>query len=182
MTFKERLMQKHPEYISCKWLGECRDCPCDYGYEEESESIKNCITNHGKGCDYCWNREMPEGRKADMKKRFTMNDLKDGNMLKTRAGKIFIWLSDIPRELDYVIANTSDNLKNSNYDEFDIIEVRDSSSFKNVGIKGLFRNYDKMPVIWKEEPVTKDVSLEELNAILKEKFPDVDEFNLPIKE
>lgn len=33
-----------------------------------------------------------------------------------------------------------------------------------------------------EVPVTKDVSLEELNAILKEKFPDIDKFNLPIKE
>lgn len=41
---------------------------------------------------------------------------------------------------------------------------------------------EDVELLWKEinEPVTKDVSLEEINELLKEKYPDVEKFNLPI--
>lgn len=57
MTFKERLQIEHPEKIKEVFAGGCDGCPETYKYE--ISSIKNCGHNGGKGCEYCWNREIP---------------------------------------------------------------------------------------------------------------------------
>lgn len=40
MTFKEKLQQEHPEYVSDRFAGGCEKCPHTYGYEEEDEELK----------------------------------------------------------------------------------------------------------------------------------------------
>ena len=64
MTFKEKLAMEHPERVDILYAGGCSNCPYFYGYETHDESVKNCIRNKGKGCDYCWNREIPESESA----------------------------------------------------------------------------------------------------------------------
>lgn len=59
MTFKEKLQLEHPDKVSEKHNGGM-NCPSDYGYEIPRESGKNCKIVGGKGCEYCWNREIPE--------------------------------------------------------------------------------------------------------------------------
>lgn len=59
MTFREKLQREHPEYVDSKWFGGCKSCPAIYGYEAFCESEKNCVPNGGRGCEYCWNREIP---------------------------------------------------------------------------------------------------------------------------
>lgn len=56
MTFKEKLGKDHPMYVSGAYEGGCKDCPCDYGYEESEPDIcPNCYA--------CWNREIPGAEK-----------------------------------------------------------------------------------------------------------------------
>lgn len=118
------------------------------------------------------------------KVEFSIEDLEDGNMIKTRNGNIFLWLLGRPRSLNYSLDHMKNNLKNGIKEDFDIIEVRDASNLIFTGIKDLFNNYKNLTIIWKEEelPKTKDVSLDEINALLKEKYPDIDKFNLPIEK
>lgn len=60
MTFKEKLKLEHPDAIDNRRAGGCVGCPFDYDYEDVESGAKNCDSAGGKGCDYCWNREIPE--------------------------------------------------------------------------------------------------------------------------
>lgn len=87
MTFKEKLKQVHPNQVSEFYLGGCCGCPYGYGYETEEKSKKNCGANGGKGCKYCWNREMEE----DIKKEFTKEDLEFGMVVRVKVFKRHVW-------------------------------------------------------------------------------------------
>lgn len=181
MTFKEKAMHEHPEMIDESSCGGVKYCPYVYGYEKFDRDLCGKIT-----CIKCWNREMPEERKDDMNKEFTKADLKPGNMCKTRNGEIYMWLNGILycESEGGGLSVTLEDLTNAANEIWDVVQVRNSNINQYNCISDLFNHFEELPIIWerKEEPVTKDISLEELNAILKEKFPDVDEFNLPIKE
>lgn len=252
MTFKERLEIEHPEYANEAYVGGCFDCPHSFGYEKREDSLKNCYSKGGKGCVYCWNREIPvdefkpgdkvrikkdspkngwnmygkmdhwmgkvmtimsidgyyftmkedqcenngsgwtwvaedfervkEGEN-DMKKDFAISDMKDGMLIEHRDGERMLWLNKTGRGINRFSFGYTDELNglfgNPN---LDIMKVGYPSK-EAVTIKDMIE-YGFSEIVWerKEEPVTKDVSLEELNAILKEKFPDVDKFNLPLEE
>lgn len=113
-----------------------------------------------------------------MKKEFTIEDLKDGMLCETRNGEMFFWLNKKPRSIDGYLDYTNGNLKNSCCNEYDIVKV----GYPNKEAKTIneMLHMDFGEIIWQEEPITKDISLEEINALLKEKYPDVEKFNLPI--
>lgn len=52
MTFREKLMQEHPECVCEDFVGGCNGCPEDYGYEPGFD----CAVVH---CHACWDREIP---------------------------------------------------------------------------------------------------------------------------
>lgn len=82
MTFKEKLKQECPENVIEECKGACYMCPYSYGYEAKTKSQENCKRNGGKGCEYCWNREMEEG----MRKEFTKGDLEVGMVIRVSNG------------------------------------------------------------------------------------------------
>ena len=82
MTFKEKLKQEYPENVIEECEGACYMCPYSYEYEAKTKSQENCKRNGGKGCEYCWNREMEEG----MKKEFTKGDLEVGMVIRVSNG------------------------------------------------------------------------------------------------
>lgn len=151
MTFKEKLRQEQPNKINHRYCGGCKNCPDDYGYEKEEESEKNCRSNGGKGCEYCWNREMPETEK----KQFTKADLKDGMIVRYRndderiffCGKFYN-----TEEMNYIEAY-KDNLKISNrVNDLDIMKV-----------------YEGNKLVWEREE-TKKMTHSEIEAALGYKF------------
>lgn len=85
MTFKEKLMQEHPEHVN-GYAGGCDNCPFNYRLEEKEDSMKNCDTNCGKGCEYCWNREMPQ---------FTKRNLETGMVVEYASGEKNLVVGDI---------------------------------------------------------------------------------------
>lgn len=65
MTYKEKLMMDHPDYIDPRLHGNCCGCPSGYGYCSEDENlckIRGVHTGDEKICTECWNREMPAER------------------------------------------------------------------------------------------------------------------------
>lgn len=64
------------------------NCPFTYCLESKLESINNCKYNGGKGCEYCWGREMPEERaEAEASKpAVRMPKLTTGTKLRIIAG------------------------------------------------------------------------------------------------
>lgn len=52
MTFKEKLSIEHPEWVDDWYVGGCKCCPKDYGYE--TLSLFCCQIS----CQECWNREI----------------------------------------------------------------------------------------------------------------------------
>jgi len=58
MTFKQKLMQEHPELVDDKYWGGCYQHPETYGYEDNSDFCG------GHTCKECWGREMPETQAA----------------------------------------------------------------------------------------------------------------------
>lgn len=78
MTFKEKLKIEHPEDISEEYDTGCFGCPYDHDYESVAESSVNCTANGGKGCEYCWNREMENTEvKTKVKKEFDWEEFKN---------------------------------------------------------------------------------------------------------
>lgn len=196
MTFKERLMQDHPEKSGFSENSLIFSCPCKYGYESRKSSLINCLLRNGKGCNYCWNREIPEERKDDMenlKEKMDITTLvqyEDG-----RIGMVFMnhWSEDNKAIFDrdscigYLSDFNEELINASTINERKIIKIKFPSNDCNYRIVKKFfaGEIDPEYIKWdweRKDHITKDVSLEEINAILKEKFPDVDEFNLPIKE
>lgn len=75
MTFKERLKKEHPDRVDNAVEGGCYDCPHAYGYETWAESHENCTdTPYGKGCTYCWDREIPGTEKEEVAEVATDSD------------------------------------------------------------------------------------------------------------
>lgn len=245
MTFKEKLIQEHPEKAELAEFSITIGCPYFYGYESVESSACNCRLGGGNGCVYCWNRKIPEPelkvgdvvrikdglvenrkyggiallpdmnflgtgtiksirgsrnqfydigaftytkemlekveeRRDDMEKEFTKADLKDGMVVEYRDGKRRIVAGEVLYGLDgFTSLKTHCNDLTYSDSDLDIVKVY---AQKAASLNSLFKYPGK--IIWErqEEPTTRDVSLEELNAILKEKYPDIDKFNLPIKE
>ena len=59
MTFKDKLRKDHPEYIHPGYLGGCKGCPVDYGYED-TKPCKTDIRYAGDCGRRCWDREIPK--------------------------------------------------------------------------------------------------------------------------
>ena len=60
MTFREKLMQEHPDRTNDHYFGGCFGCPETFGYEELSVCPPPGIPKYDD-CAACWDREMPEG-------------------------------------------------------------------------------------------------------------------------
>lgn len=114
---------------------------------------------------------------------FHKSDMNNGDMLKVRSGEIYMWLNGKPIYLHNYLSYTRDDLKNAENTNYDVMEVRDSKNYEG-NISDLFDEYESLPVRWvrKEEPTVKEFTMDEINKILKEKFPDVDEFKINTKE
>lgn len=201
MTFKEKLMQEHPGKARLSESSIGIKCPWRYGYESKDKSIENCIRNSGNGCEYCWNREMPEERNDDTKN--LKEKMEITTLVLLRDGRLGLIFKNPFSKDEKGIYNPksngcitflgwyNDDLTCENGRNYDIVKVKFPDNGDNYYFVKLFFDKDgdiELPSTFKwdweckEEPITKDVSLEELNAILKEKFPDIDKFNLPIKE
>lgn len=249
-TFKDRLMSEYPEYVNEIYIGGCWRCPYNYGFETYEESKKNCRCNGGKGCEYCWNRVIPEREDSKMKFKagdkvrvrewddmaeefgvtkngdintpimfsksmrelcgkivticevhndsysifdslcswidemlypanFTINDLKDGDMLKVKKGNKYMWLNGKARSLTGGIGDVNEDLTNNSDHDFDIVEIRDSKNCKE-SIANLFKHYNDFPIIWKRGKMKRNVSMEEIDKLLRKEYPDVDEFILDV--
>lgn len=61
MTFKEKLLQEHPEFVSVAFGAGCKGCPVDYDYEKKLNEGHYCnhSSNHSMSCEECWSREIP---------------------------------------------------------------------------------------------------------------------------
>lgn len=55
MTYRERLQKEHPENVDEVYIGGCKGCPCDYGYEANREKCMMRLSS----CAACWDREIP---------------------------------------------------------------------------------------------------------------------------
>ena len=110
---------------------------------------------------------------------FTINDLKDGDMLKVKQGNIYMWLNGKARSLTDGIGNVNEDLTNNATHDFDIVEIRDSKNYKE-SIANLFKHYNGLPIIWKRVKVKKNVSVEEIDKLLRKEYPDIDEFILDV--
>lgn len=126
MTFKEKLKIEHPDCVD-----DCL-CPDDYGYEDYDSSIKNCLSNGGNGCTYCWNREIPEEKDGEHMKMdtFSKSDLKDGMVVEYRSGEKALLLGDlfIDKSGSDDLDSFRDNLLSSEHDDdidydFDIMKI-----------------------------------------------------------
>lgn len=121
-------------------------------------------------------------------KSFKKEDLKDGMVVEYRNGCRRMKMGDKIISLDSCHMNLMDyneNLMHSdsrlfdNVKKFDIMKVYDDRMNCDK-IEDMINNPKNCIYERKEEQVTKDVSLEEINALLKEKYPNIEKFNLPI--
>lgn len=61
MTFREKLMQEHPEIMDYEDFEDAMGCPSFYGYEPETGKCPDEYANCGVDfCCLCWNREMED--------------------------------------------------------------------------------------------------------------------------
>ena len=131
----------------------------------------NCYSTQEN--DYNWTDDMLYPA------NFTINDLKDGDMLKVKKGNKYMWLNGKARSLTGGIGDVNEDLTNNSDSDFDIVEIRDSKNCRE-SITNLFKHYNDFPTIWKREKVKRDVSMEEVDKLLRKEYPDVDEFILDV--
>lgn len=98
MTYREKLQIDYPDAINKHYTGGCRGCPYDYNY-----CAFNCPANFGsideETCAACWNREMPEEKKAEEPVELNIN-LEEEKKMRN--------LSDIIRDAVLNAINDSD--------------------------------------------------------------------------
>lgn len=168
MTFREKLKQDYPEKTDSWEPGRCEGCPWDYGYETEEESRKVCGEME---CTACWDREMKEERKKDMKKK----DLKSGMVAETRNGVRWMILKKTRRDgtKRMILASNYEmqKIEDYNYDltyecvpDYDIMKL----FFPAEGPiqKMLESNENKL---W-ERKETKEITAEEAFRVLREHY------------
>ena len=86
MTYKEWVEKNKPNLLCKNNAGGVKECPYACGLETKTESNKNCTVNGGKGCEYCWNRQMPQ---------FTKRNLKTGMVVEYALGEKDLVVNDI---------------------------------------------------------------------------------------
>lgn len=65
MTYREALRIKDPDFVDDMYTGGCRGCPSDYfGNNSRCLGGGNGCCNE-ENCRKCWDREMPEEKKAE---------------------------------------------------------------------------------------------------------------------
>lgn len=58
MTYRDRLRRDYPGYVDDDvYIGGCKACPSDYGYEERNGGCR-LGTDFQEKCRKCWDREM----------------------------------------------------------------------------------------------------------------------------
>lgn len=112
---------------------------------------------------------------------FSKSDLKDGMLCQMRDGEKMIWLYGKMRGFAVYVGDTDDDLT-SNATYCDIVKVGYPSEKAETIEEMLQMDFGKVIWIRKKEPTVKEFSMDEINKILKEKFPDVDEFKINTKE
>lgn len=180
MTFKEKLAMEHPDYVNDCYDGECFGCPKDYGYEDHDSSIKNCLVNNGKGCTYCWNREIPEEEKDGKHMKmdiFSKSDLKDGMVVEYRSGEKALFLGDL--FMDKVdscdIDEFKDNLETITHDcdidyDFDIMKIYTINRHKKYpGFQDILNDKTNqyLDLIWERKEPEKETNSDNVH---EEKF------------
>lgn len=168
-----------------KYTG-CKNCPlkkeiyCYRDYLKDDENHRQLAENFKKmfGMEYYVLDD-----NNDDKINFTLKNIEDEMIVKLRNGIVYISLGE-----NFIGENGfmpkhgySQNFKcYYNDSNFDIIEVYPKNDYHTDGFKGMLIIDENKKPLWKDEPVTKDISLEEINALLREKYPYVEKFNLPI--
>lgn len=100
-------------------------------------------------------------------------------LIEVRCGKRYLWINGKPIQIKGFVGYINDDLKNKYNEDYDIVKVGYPNKKADTIEEMLSMDFES--VIW-TEPLTKNVTLQEINALLKEKYPDVDVFNLPIKD
>lgn len=167
MTFKEKLAMEHPDCVDES--DTCSMCPSCYGYESYDDSEKNCLSNDGKGCDYCWNREIPDEEKdgEHMKMNtFSKSDLKDGMVVEYGNGKRRLVLNNymIGKDGYYTLDHYKENMKDKEFSDNDIMRVFTISSVTT--LDRIF-HIENLNLIW-ERKETKKMTVEEMQNKLEE--------------
>lgn len=125
MTYREKLLEEHPECVSPGYLGGCADCPGDYGYKPPKE----CYICTGKECRKCWNREMKEMTKSDLQTGYivTLANSDEAVVLLNINTGYFCGdvLLNADKALWFSLEKYNDDLTfyNSHDKEFDIVKV-----------------------------------------------------------
>lgn len=71
MTYREKLKLEYPEKINRSYIGGCKGCPKDYGYEDEY-NLPYCSFEN---CKECWDREIPESDALNCSETLNCSDL-----------------------------------------------------------------------------------------------------------
>ena len=176
MTFREKLFQEKPDYVGEDYVGGCRWCPATHGYETWEESRKNCgeieeEEELEKKCRACWDREMKEERKKDMKKK----DLKSGMVAETRNGVRWMILKKTRRD------GTKKMILASNYEMQKIEDYNDDLTYESVPDYDIMKLFFPVegPIqkmlessenqIWSRKE-TKEITAEEAFRVLREHY------------
>lgn len=69
MTYKGKLMQDHPEFVSDDYTGGCKGCPSEY-YPEAGVPFDH-FCGEEETCAKCWNREADSTDDAPQEKATT---------------------------------------------------------------------------------------------------------------
>ena len=174
MTFREKLFQEKPDCVGVDYVGGCNGCPAMYGYETWGESRENCDGEEvadEKRCRACWDREMKEERKRDMKKE----NLEYGMVAETRNGVRWLVLEKTER------GGTKRMILASRHEMLEIEDYSDDLTYECVP------DYDIMKLFFpKEGPIqkilesrenliwtrkeTKEITAEEAFRVLREHY------------
>ena len=175
MTFREKLFQEKPDCVGVDYVGGCKGCPAMYGYETWGESRENCdgegVADEKRCCRACWDREMKEERKKDMKKK----DLKSGMVAETRNGVRWMILKKTRRD------GTKKMILASNYEMQKIEDYNDDLTYESVPDYDIMKLFFPVegPIqkmlessenqIWSRKE-TKEITAEEAFRVLREHY------------
>lgn len=166
---KKAMKEECYKYTGCRNCPLYKSCCYDENYKQLTENFKKMF-----GME-CYVLE-DEKDKYD----FTKSCVQDGMTIEFKNGERRIKIGSFFKGKNN--CGNWDIFSNnliSTCNGFKIVKVYDDRE-RRCSIEEMIDNPINLIYERKEELVTKDVSLEEINALLKEKYPNVEKFNLPI--
>ena len=174
MTFKEKLLNDRPDSVGDNFIGGCESCPISYGYEKKKPDF--CPDKGGANvieevCEKCWNREIAFTKDMLVPGKHVV-EIRKGDRYLVLTAKNYLCACGVGH---MILEFHNVNLEYPYNHGFDIVKIYEI--LEHDALSGILDDVN-LRLVWERVPKKMTITHDAVMEILKNKFPDFDEFEI----